>query len=159
MSNLQIELNNIISLKDINEFNNLLKKCANLYQLEAVVYIFDYMKQLKFKPDDETYRILNTLHSKKIQDKSNLIVQKGSKKTLQPKRRIHKIMKGYNYSKALKNKDIVINYLTNNEYDYDGKDKRKEKVLINVLKLHCKLPVPDIRHILTYLKRQKYFIK
>ena len=45
MSNLQFELNNITSLRSINEFNNLLKKCANLYQLEAVVYIFDYMKQ------------------------------------------------------------------------------------------------------------------
>ena len=159
MSNLQIELNNMTSLKSINEFNNLLKKCANLYQLEAVVYIFDSMKQHKFKPNDETYKILNTLHSKKIPDKSNLIVPKGSKKTLQPKRRIHKIMKGYNYSKALKNKDIVINYLTNHEYDYDGKDKKKEKALINVLKVNCKLPVSDIRHILTYLKRQKYFSK
>jgi hypothetical protein len=159
MSNLQIELNNINALNDINEFNDLLKKCANLYQLEAVVYIFDFMKQHKYTPNENTYRILDTLHSKKIQDKSNLIVQKGSKKTLQPKRRIHKIMKGYNYSKALKNKDIVINYLTNHRYDYDGKDKKKEKALINVLKLHCKLPVADIRHILTYLKRQKYFTK
>ena len=159
MSNLQIELDNITSLKSIDEFNSLLKKCANLYQLESVVYIFDYMKQHKFKPNDETYKILNTLHSKKIPDKSNLIVPKGSKKTLQPKRRIHKIMKGYNYSKALKNKDIVINYLTNNEYEYDGKDKKKEKALINLLKVNCKLPVSDIKYILTYLKRQKYFSK
>ena len=68
-------------------------------------------------------------------------------------------MKGYNYSQALKNKDIVINYLTHHEYDYDGKDKKKEKTLINVLKMACKLPVSDIRHILTYLKRQKYFTK
>ena len=74
MSYLQIELDNMTSLKSINEFNNLLKKCANLYQLEAVVYILDSMKQHKFKPNDETYKILNTLHSKKIPDKSNLIV-------------------------------------------------------------------------------------
>ena len=159
MSNLQTELNNINALNDINKLNDLLKKCANLYQLEAVVYIFDYMKQHKYNPDNNTYKILDTLHSKKTQDKSNLIVPKGSKKTLQPKRRIHKIMKGYNYSQALKNKDIVINYLTNHEYDYDGKDKIKEKNLINVLKMACKLPVSDIRHILTYLKRQKYFTK
>ena len=49
------------------------------------------MKQHKFKPNDETYRILNILHSKNIPDKSNLIVPKSGKKTLQSKRRIHKI--------------------------------------------------------------------
>ena len=54
------------------------------------------MKQHKYNPDNNTYKILDTLHSKKTQDKSNLIVQKSSKKTLQPKRRLHKIMKGYN---------------------------------------------------------------
>ena len=85
MSNLQIELDNITSLKSINKLNDLLKKCANLFQLEAVVYIFDYMKQHKYNPDNNTYKILDTLHSKKTQDKSNLIVQKSSKKTLQPK--------------------------------------------------------------------------
>jgi hypothetical protein len=56
-------------------------------------------------------------------------------------------------------KDTVINYLTTHEYDYDGKNKKKEKVLTNVLKINCKLPVVHIRHVLTYLKKQKYFIK
>jgi pentatricopeptide repeat protein len=157
MTNLQSEINNINKLDDINKFNNLLKKCASVYELEAVVYIFDYMKQHKYKPDERTYKILDTLHSKKIEDKSSLIFPTTNKRKLQPKRRIHKIMKGYNYSMALKNKDVVINYLTNHEYNYDGKDKKQEKVLINVLKVACKLPVSDIRHILTYLKRQKYF--
>ena len=159
MSNLQSELNNISNLKDINKLNDLLKKCANIYELEAVVYIFDYMKQNKYTPNETTYKILDTLHSKNIPDKDTLNVPNNGKTKLQPKRRIHKIMKGYYYSKALKNKDIVINYLKNNEYNYDGKDKKKEKMLINLLKLECKLPVSDIRHILTYLKRQKYFTK
>jgi hypothetical protein len=158
MSNtLQTELNNINKLNDITKLNDLLKKCANHYELESVVYIFDYMKQHKHTPNELTYRILDTLHSKKIQDSSKLAVPTNNKRKLQPKRRIHKIMKGYNYSKALKNKAIVINYLTNHRYDYNGKDKKQEKILINILKQECKLPVADIRHILTYLKRQKYF--
>ena len=56
MSNLQSELNNISNLKDINKLNDLLKKCTNIYELEAVVYIFDYMKQNKYTPNETTYK-------------------------------------------------------------------------------------------------------
>ena len=154
-NDLQLRINNIKKLDNIDKLNDLLKRCAAVYELEAVVYIFDYIKLNKYTPNENTYKLLDTLHSKKITERNNLIIPSNNKRKLQPKRRIHKIMKGYNYSKALKNKAIVINYLTNNEYTYDGKDKKQEKLLINILKAKCKLPVSDIRHILTYLKRTK----
>lgn len=158
-NNIQIQqqIDNINKLNDINDLNNLLKECVLLYEMEAVVYIFDYIKINKYDPNDTTYKLINTLHSKTIQENSTLNIPNNQKKKLQSRRRIHKIMKGYNYSQALKNKEIVINYLNNNEYNYNGKDKKEEKILINLLKEKCKLSISDIRHILTYLKRQKYF--
>ena len=156
---LQIEINNIDKLNDINELNNILKKCVLLFEMEAVVYIFDYIKINKYVPNDTTYKLINTLHSKTIQENNKLIIPDNGKKKLQARRRIHKIMKGYNYSQALKNKDIVINYLNNNKYYYNGKEKKQESILINLLKKECRLPLSDIKYIIIYLKRTKFFNK
>ena len=150
---LQIKISNIDKLNDINDLNNLLKKCVLLYEMEAVVYIFDYIKQHKYALNDTTYKLINTLHSKTIQENSTLNIPNNQKKKLQTRRRIHKIMKGYNYSQALKNKDIIINYLNNYEYEYNGKDKKQECILFNLLKKECKLPISDIKHIITFLKK------
>ena len=149
---------NLITLT-LNEYNSLIKLAVQLYEMGAVVFLYDSIKENNLQPSSETYAYINKLHSKTVLNNSTIKIPIKNTNSLKSRRRIHKIMKGYYYSKALKNKDIVINYLKNNEYNYDGKDKKKEKMLINLLKLECKLPVSDIRHILTYLKRQKYFTK
>ena len=159
MEQIQLNIDNINNLSNINDLNQLLKSCVLVYELDAVVYIFDYMKQNKYKPNDYTYQLINKLHSKKVNKNSNLKIPNNGKRKLDAKRRIHKIMKGYNYSIALKNKNLVINFLENNNYNYDGKNKKQEKVLIDLIKKNCNLPLSDIRHILTYLKRQKFFNK
>lgn len=158
MDQIQLNINNITNLNNINDLNELLKSCVLVYELDAVVYIYDYMKQNKYTPNVYTYQLINKLHSKQVNKNSYLKIPNDGKKKLEAKRRIHKIMKGYNYSNALKNKDIVINYLKNNDYKvYNGKDKKQEKILINLLKKNCNLPLSDIRHILTYLKRKRFF--
>ena len=158
-NNLQVEINNIDNLNDINQLNNLMKKCALVYEMKAVVFVYDYIKNNNITTNDNTFKILNTLHSKNITENKNLIIVDNKKNKLPARRRIHKIMKGYNYSKALKNKDIVINYLNNNKYYYNGKDKKQESILINLLKKELNLSVADIKFIIIYLKRTKYFIK
>ena len=158
MINLQSEINNIINLDNIHELNELVKKCLDNNEMNAVVYVYDYIKQQKYIPNDYTYELINKLHSKTILENSKLIIPDNGKKKLQARRRIHKIMKGYNYSNALKNKEVVILYLKNNEYIYNGKDTKQEKLLINELKKNCNLSVSDIRHILTYLKRIRFFV-
>ena len=156
--NLQSGIDNITKLTDIDKLNLLLEKCVLEYEMTAVVYIFDYMKENKYKPNELTYSLINKLHGKTIKEQSKLIIPDNGKKKLEPRRRIHKIMKGYDYSKALKHKQIVIDYLNNNQYVYDGKNNKQKKLLINKIKTHCKISLSDVKFIITYLNRQKFFI-
>ena len=158
MEMLQESIHKINLIHDIVELNDLMRRCVELYEMTAVIFIYDYMKRNKHDPNEITYRLINKLHSKTVLENSNLIIPDNAKKKLQSRRRIHKIMKGYDYSKALKNKEIIIDYLHKNPYEYDGKNKNHEKRLCNELKSNCKLSIDEIRHILTYLKRCKFFI-
>ena len=67
--------------------------------MEAVVYVYDKIKSHGLTPSKETFKIIDPLHSKTIPENKNLLVPKElGKKTLAPRRRIHKIMKGHNYT-------------------------------------------------------------
>ena len=156
---LQIEINNINNFNNIGDLNDILKECVNLNEMRAIVYIYDYIKLHKLIPTDYTYELINKMHSKTIKENNNLIIPDNNINNLQPRRRIHKIMKGYNYSNALKNKDIIINYLNNNNYEYDGKNNKLKNKLINEIYSNSTVSISDIKHIITYLNRQKYFIK
>ena len=160
-NDLQSNINNINNLTNINEFNNLINECVMRHEMIAVVYIYDYIILNKYKPNIDTYTLINKLHSKTIKENRSLIIPDNGKRKLEPRRRIHKIMKGYNYSQALKNKDIVIKYINNNinTINYDGKNNKQARVLINDIKLNCNLSITDIRFIIVYLNRQQFFIK
>lgn len=156
---LQVKFDKYLTLNTIDEYNSLLKLCVNNYEMKATVFIYDLIKKKNIKPNNETYDLINKLHSKTVKENCNLKVPNDLKKSLEPRRRIHKIMKGYNYSKALDKKNIVINYLNNNKYDYDGKNHKQQKILISQIKNNCNISINEIRFIITYLNRQHYFIK
>ena len=86
--------------------------------MTAVVFLYDSMKNNNITPDQNTYNLINKLHSKTIPENSNIYIKNINPIALKPRRRIHKIMKGHfysaNYNNALKNKDRVINYLDKN---------------------------------------------
>ena len=48
----------------IEEYNDLIKQCSKLYEMSAVVFLYDNMKYHKINPNKDTYQIINTLHSK-----------------------------------------------------------------------------------------------
>ena len=158
MYSLQNKIDNIDNIKNIVEFNELLINCVDKYEMTAVVFIYDIMKQKKIQLNDRTYEIINKLHSKKVKENNTIKLQNTSLgKKLQPRRRIHKIMKGYNYKNALKKKNIVIAYLNNNNYDYDGHDNNNKKKLNIDIKKSTQLTDTEINFILGYLNRIKFF--
>ena len=82
-----------------------------------------------------------------------------AKKKLQPRRRIHKIMKGYNYSEnynnALQHMDKVKNYIKLNPH---VKEYPRIKLAKNIAK-NCNITFNESRYIITNLKKIKFFGK
>lgn len=146
------------SLSSVNDYNNLLQKCVELYEMQAVVFIYDSMIKYGFKPTDKTFSIIEKLHSKTIQE-NNQIQIKTFQKTLKPRRRIHKIIKGYHYSKnynnALIHLDKVKEYLNNND---TIKLLPRIKMAKHISK-NCNISFNEARYIITNLKRTKFLKK
>ena len=111
---LQNEINKLYDknykLKTV-DYNYLLHNTTKFKEMEATVFIYDHMIFNNVKPDSDTYDLINRLHSKTIYENNKIYIKKSLKKKLKPRRRIHKIMKGYNYSEnyqeALIHLDIV----------------------------------------------------
>lgn len=156
---MQNKINNIHTLSTINEFHNLLEECASNYEMKCLVYVYDTMLEKKIEPTDKTYKIINNLHSKTIKENNSIsIPNKNFGASLQPRRRIHKIMKGYFYKKALLKKDIVISYLKKlDEINYDGKDKKQKNQLCKKIQKNTPLSSSEVNFIIGYLNRINYF--
>ena len=157
MNIIQNKIDNIDTLNNILDCNELLKLLQNNFEMTAVVYVYDYMKNKNIIPTDETYSIIDKLHSKTVTENNNIRCIKTTNRTLQPRRRIHKIMKGYYYSKALIDKDIVIKFLSQNNYDYDGKNNKKKNILIKNIRKNTLLNDKNINYIISYLNRIHFF--
>ncbi len=158
MDVLQKKIDNSDNLS-LFEYNNILKLCADFYEMEAMVYIYDKMLENNIKPNNYTFKQIGKLHSKKIKESSLINIHLDSKKRLEPRRRIHKIMKGFEYSakynNALQHKDKVINYLNNQKsIDLDNRISLAKLISKNV-----NISFNDARYIITYLKRTQYFNK
>ena len=147
-----INNNKILSLED---YNNLLSKCVLKNEFAAAVYIYDIIKK-NTKPDKITYSILDKLHSKTIpiNNKLNVPVQPNS---LNPRRRIHKIMKGYYYSEKYNNdnkkNEIIKNIINKNQNILNITNRIK---MAKEIKKKTDLRLEDIRLIITHLKRTKF---
>ena len=156
---MQDKINNIHCLTTLTEFHNILQECVNNYEMKCVVYIYDTMLSKKIDPTDKTYQIINKLHSKTIKESNSInIPTQNFGRTLQPRRRIHKIMKGYFYKKALLKKDILISFIEKlDTVNYDGKDKKQKNQLCKKIQQNTCLSSYEINFIIGYLNRINYF--
>ena len=82
---------------ELEVYLSLLTQCVKLREFRAAVFIFDQIKDTFQEIPENAYTILDPLHSKTVPESSQVKVPvlDPSAKTLAPRRRIHKIMKGY----------------------------------------------------------------
>lgn len=142
----------------LDHYHEVLRSCVNLREMEAVVYVYDKIKSHGLTPSKETFEIIDPLHSKTILENKNLRIPKElGKKTLAPRRRIHKIMKGHYYTdkhtEAMKYVEKVKGFLDN----YPDYKKHKNRFfLAETIQSHIHIPLDICRVIVTHLKRTKY---
>tara|TARA_E500000178_G_C16962493_1_gene726724 strand:- start:553 stop:1101 length:549 start_codon:yes stop_codon:yes gene_type:complete len=148
--------NNSYTLK---EYNILIEQCSNLHEMNAVIFLYDNMRYSKITPNNETYSHINKLHSKTCPEKNIIYIRDDGKKKLKPRRRIHKIMKGYNYSKnynnALQYVNIVKTYIELNPHI---KEYSRIKLAKNISK-NCDISFNNSRYIITNLKKTKFLVQ
>lgn len=137
-------------------YNTLIYQCAKTYEMAAVVFLYDHMKKNGIEPTEETFKLINKLHSKKCPENNNIVIPNQNVGKLKPRRRIHKIMKGHNYSSnyqtALEHLDSVKEYITQNpDVKYYSRIK-----LAKHLSKKCNITFNDARYIITNLKRTKF---
>ena len=142
--------------KNITYFNTLIKSCVESNEMGAVVYIYDTMRVLNITPTKYTYELIDLLHSKTVVENSKLRIKTPTYHKLKPRRRIHKIMKGYhyseNYNKAQIHLDHVKQYLKENP---DVMRFGRIKLAKNISRC-CSITFNDARYIITKLKRTKF---
>ena len=142
----------------LKEYNDLIKKCVDLYEMSAVVFLYDNMKYNKINPDNETFKLINKLHSKKCPEKNFILIKDYDVSKLKPRRRIHKIMKGYNYSSnynnSLKFIELVKSYIILNP---EIRLYNRIKLAKNICK-NCNITFDNARYIITNLKRTKFLV-
>lgn len=144
----------------LDEYNEIIKKCVAYKEMAAVVYVYDKIQENGLKPSNTTYNLIDKLHSKTIPESKNItITYSDGKSRLQPRRRIHKIMKGHNYGNKYNNAKIHIpkvrEFLDKNPNYKSIIDQRIK--LAKIISKECKISFNDARFVITSLKRQKYF--
>ena len=159
MEELQQQINNIeqVGNKSVDFYNSLLIECVNFREMRATVYVYDDMLKNKVNPSNKTFSIIEKLHSKIIPESNKININQVAINLLQPRRRIHKIIKGHNYSKnynsSMKHLEDVKTYLNLNPQFKCIKNRHK---LAKLISKNCKLSINDSRYIITKLKRIKY---
>ena len=158
--NLQNNINKLIhnnNIPSIDEYTSLLTDCVAAKEFGATVYIYDHLLKNKLKATNEIFQLINKLHSKTLPE-NNRIKVPIAKPCLQPRRRIHKIMKGHlytdQYNNALKNVEEVKSFLNKNPSIATIGDRIKMAKLITK---NCDVNFKDARYIITHLKRKKFF--
>tara|TARA_B100000963_G_C22570302_1_gene645725 strand:- start:706 stop:1260 length:555 start_codon:yes stop_codon:yes gene_type:complete len=160
--NLQQKMNDLVEKKidslSYDFYKSLIIDAVNQKEFATTVFLFDQMKTNNLKPKDDIYTIINKLHSKTLPESKKIKLPLNIHKTLQPRRRIHKIMKGYNnkeaYDNAKNNSNIVKEYLLKNK---DIAKMNNRIVMAKKIKQNCELDMKQIRFIITHLKRTKFF--
>tara|TARA_B100000524_G_scaffold326466_1_gene209980 strand:- start:4281 stop:4811 length:531 start_codon:yes stop_codon:yes gene_type:complete len=159
MNELQIKINNLQNLS-IQQYNEILKDCAKFREMTAMVYVYDKMKQNGVTPNEETFKHIDKLHSKNINESNKILLKSELGKKLPPRRRIHKIMKGYNYTnnynEALQYKPIVIDYINKNP---DIATINNRIIMAKQISKNCNISFNHVRYIITNLKKTKFFDK
>ena len=159
LPDLQKRINAIIQnplLFTITEYNYTMKLCAMCHEMGAAVYVYDTMKNT-IAPDKETYNHLSKLHSKTLPEYSSIQLPYNDKRVLQHRRRIHKIMKGYNYTDLYNAAKIHIPaaktlFNANNAIKLSNKNKQSKYISDNL-----SIPIKTAKYVITALKREKFF--
>ena len=137
-------------------YNSLIRECVDNREFAATVFVYDHMISNNVKPNEFTFKTIERLHSKTLHENNNINLKWDGKTRLQPRRRIHKIIKGHNYTdnyqNALIHLDKVKAYLNKNE---SLKTMHKDKLSKNISK-NCNLSIKDVKYIITNLKRTKF---
>jgi len=151
-------LYNMNQAYNLEEYNELIRQCVVLYEMSAVVFLYDNMKHHKITPNKETFKLINKLHSKTCPENNLLVIKDQNIGKLKPRRRIHKIMKGYNYggnySNALKNVELVKSHVILNP---ETRKYNRIKLAKNISN-NCNISFDDARYIITHLKKTKFLI-
>ena len=141
---------------DINDYNKILEKCVLLKEFAATVFVYDYILLHGINVTDETFNIIDKLHSKTIPEFNNIVLPECNVKKLPSRRRIHKIMKGHNYSKeynaAQKYLEPSKKILNENQ---SLKTLHKDK-LAKVISNELNIKIKEAKYIITKMKRIKF---
>ena len=137
----------------------LLRACATRKELRACVLVYDAMVARKVAQIDGAIATLNTVHSKNIVESDTLLVGPVDPGKLKPARRIHKICKAAAYSEnynaaCQKHLAGITDYLDSHP---KLKTVHKDR-LSKILSKECKVPIKDVKYVITKLKRTKYLL-
>ena len=144
----------------LEEYNTILKHCTDYKEMAATVYVYDKILDNGLKPNEDTFKLINRLHSKTIPESRKIVINyNDGKSRLQPRRRIHKIMKGHNYGNKYNDAKVHISkvkkFLDENT-KYKNLIEQRIK-LAKIISKECSISFNDARYVITSLKRQKYF--
>ncbi len=160
--NLQAKINDLYNPTNklsLEGYHHLLRECVNQREFAATVFVYDHLLNNGFKATPITFNIIEKLHSKTLPENHNIYLKPDLKKRLAPRRRIHKIIKGANYSKNYESAKIytpkVKAFLTINP-----ELKSKPRIaLAKSLSKGCHISFNDARYIITALKREGFLTK
>ena len=141
---------------NLEQYNDLINRCVNLYEMDAVVFLYDRMKNEGLTPNENTFKLIDKLHSKTCKQSNHIYIKNQNINKLPARRRIHKIIKGYNYSDNYKNSLIhlpkVKSFLNENKEWYTYPRIKLAKYISN----NCNISFNDSRYIITNLKKTNF---
>ena len=140
---------------NIVEYNCLLNATTRHKEFAATVFLYDSMKNNKVIPNDITYNHINRLHSKTIPENRKIRLQWDGKTRLPSRRRIHKIMKGYNYTDKYNNAKVYNDRVLSHIHNHPECLNYGRIKLAKDISKKCHISFDDARLIITHLKRTK----
>ncbi len=159
---LQTDIDNLSKpgpILSLIQYHQLLERCVQGHEFAATVYVYDHLLAKGLKPEKETFQIIERLHSKTLPEKNTIYLKPDGKKKLQPRRRIHKIIKGYHYSDNYNAAKVYIPKVKaflaiNLKYKQEPRIK-----LAKIISRGCHISFNDARYIITSLKREGFLPK
>lgn len=160
VSSLQHEIRLLSSYRpELSVYRSLMEKCVNKREFRAAVYVFDKVLEEYKTVSEDIYLILERLHSKSLTESSTIEVPSTDKKTLAPRRRIHKIIKGWRQKKT---NVIATQYLAKAKGFLDGNPAHKKLPRLSLarkLEKACHIEFETARRLVTKLKQTGYLPK
>ena len=139
--------------QSISWYKETLEQCTRNKEFAACVYVYDCLKQINQTPPPFIYQTIEKLHSKTLPENNTIALPYNPNKTLQPRRRIHKIIKGFYYSDNYKAVEKYMPQAIEFIHKNQQVDKKNKIVLIKKIKEICKCSEKDAGYIVTKLKR------